>query len=149
MHHVKHKQNAHLIRHRHKNRAKEQVSAEWVGLLSVDTVLSQQIVGHLSQNRERNHEIIAIRLDKIVPCDGRGIDMVLPERPQKVLKERRQVMVFYLIVILKIAHTLPRIGNSMENHVSAAQWTNPDPKSAVRIPASPATTTVPTLSMRK
>lgn len=91
MFHVKPERCAHLIRHRHENRAKEQVSAEWVGLLSVDAVLGQQVVGHLSQNRQRNHEIVSVRLDKIMSCDGRGIDVVLPEWPKKVLKESQTI----------------------------------------------------------
>lgn len=45
--------------------------------------------------------------------------------------------------------TLPTIGNSTEPHVSAAQCTRPDPKSAVMMPQKAATNTMPIRSKRK
>lgn len=40
--------------------------------------------------------------------------------------------------IITIIYTFPKIGSSTELHVSAAQWTNPDPKSAVIMPQNAA-----------
>lgn len=45
--------------------------------------------------------------------------------------------------------TFPTIGNSTEPHVSAAQWTRPEPKSAVIMPQSAAAVTMPIRSKRK
>lgn len=41
------------------------------------------------------------------------------------------------------------MGNSTEPQVSAPQWTNPDPKSAVRMPNMAATSTLLIRSIRK
>lgn len=51
--------------------------------------------------------------------------------------------------LLSVQLTFPTTGNSTEPHVSAAQCTKPDPKSAVTMPHTAATITTPMRSVRK
>lgn len=46
-------------------------------------------------------------------------------------------------------HTFPTIGNSTDPHVSAAQCTSPEPKSAVIMPQNAAAITMPNRSTRR
>lgn len=71
----------HLIRHRHKDRAQEQVRTEGIRLLAVGGAPRHQIVGHLAQDRQGHHEIVPICLDKVVPRYRRRVDVVLSEGP--------------------------------------------------------------------
>lgn len=79
----------HLIRHGYENGAQEQVRAERVRLLTVRCVLCHQVVGDLAEDGQGQHEIVAIRLDKVVSRYRRRINVVFPEWSQKVLKKPR------------------------------------------------------------
>lgn len=53
------------------------------------------------------------------------------------------------ICMRAVVLTFPTIGSSTEPHVSAAQWTRPEPKSAVKMPQSAAAITMPIRSTQK
>lgn len=75
-----------LISHRDEDGAQEQVRAEGIPLVHVSTAPCQQVPGHFAEQRQRDHEVVPVRLDEVVPGNRRGIDVVLPEWPQKVLQ---------------------------------------------------------------
>lgn len=137
-----------LICHRHKYGAKEQVCAERIRLIDIRAALGHQIPSDFDEQRQRDHKIVAICLDEVMPGYGGWVDVMFPEWSQKVLRGRfaLQLNVF---VRVYLNYTFPKTGTSTENHVSAAQWTKPDPKSAVKMPARPAITTRAALSVRK
>lgn len=75
-----------LICHGDKDRAQKQISAQCVLLLNLSVGPGEKVPRQLAQKRQRHHKVVPVSLDKVVPRDGRRIDVVLPERSQKILK---------------------------------------------------------------
>lgn len=49
-----------------------------------------EVVEHTSQGNDRQHAVITVRLYEIMPCDGGGIDMMLPKWTDECLQEDRE-----------------------------------------------------------
>lgn len=50
--------------------------------------VGQELVGHVGERQDSDHAVISISLNEVVPCDGRRVDVVLPEWTDKRLHAR-------------------------------------------------------------
>lgn len=130
-----------LIGHCHKNCKQEPVTYPHELLLHVRFGQCQKIPCELRQDWYRDHKIITVGLDEIVSRYTGRIYMMLAEWSQEILKVKRNFSNNSLRIrtnnrfqVLQIYLTFPRIGSSTDPQVSAAQWTKPEPKSAVMMP---------------
>lgn len=57
-----------------------------VGLDHLFRVKGRQAVGQRHQRRDRHREVVTIRLDEVMTCDRRRINVVLAKRPNKCLQ---------------------------------------------------------------
>lgn len=123
----------------------------------------EEVEGHVRQRDYGQHAVVTIGLNEIVTGNGCGVNVVLSKRSYKGLQDRSDSptewktrnckcrKTFYWDYLeykqwilvgeigLKMTHgyvTFPKMGRSTDPHVSAPQWTNPDAKSAVSIPAT-------------
>lgn len=51
---------------------------------------------HVHQERYQNHEIISIRFDEIVSRYRRRVDVMLPERSEKILRNKSQRLIEFV-----------------------------------------------------
>lgn len=108
----------------------------------------EEVEGHDHERNYGQHAVVSVGLNEVVSGDGRGVDVMLSEgsyeglRGQSRSRQEREVRgpsVSERSVSEKVPRvyvTFPKTGISTEPHVSAPQWTSPDAKSAVSIPAT-------------
>lgn len=100
----------------------------------------EEVEGHVCQGDDGQHAVVSVGLDEIVTGDGCGVDVVLSERAYEGLQDAAETRP--LDRRLGRARTgsgsltFPKTGRSTDPQVSAPQWTSPEAKSAVRIPAT-------------
>lgn len=76
-----------MVGHGHENSQEEHVAVP--SELVLDVVLGEhdEVVGHLAQEGHGHGEVVAVGLDEVVPRYRGGVDVMLAERPQKILQE--------------------------------------------------------------
>jgi hypothetical protein len=75
-----------LIGHCNKNSQQEEVAAPPEVALHFLLWQSQEVPHHTSQKWYRQHKVVAVGFNEVMPCDGSGIQVVLSERPNEVLQ---------------------------------------------------------------
>lgn len=56
-----------------------------MGLRVCTWCVGQELVGHVGERQDGDHAVISVSLDEVVPRDGRGVDVMLPEWTNKRL----------------------------------------------------------------